>query len=92
MKLIDNIQWYNKNTRSLLVQNRLSLEKHEPENADQFWKTTVVEGISGILTFGFVLYVVLKNAGNIGTLKQQQVDLVMKSDISYPMSAKLLPI
>ena len=54
--------------------------------------TTVVEGISGILTFGFVLYVVLKNAGNIGTLKQQQVDLVMKSDISYPMSAKLLPI
>jgi hypothetical protein len=30
----NTFMWFYKNTRSLLVQTRLSLEKHEPENAD----------------------------------------------------------
>jgi|APSaa5957512535_1039671.scaffolds.fasta_scaffold155340_2 hypothetical protein len=28
------LQWYYRNTRSLMVETRISLEKHEPENAD----------------------------------------------------------
>lgn len=62
--------WFYKNTRSLLSETRLSLEKHEPENADQHWKTTVTELSTGFLTIGFILYIVLKNSNNIGRLKQ----------------------
>jgi len=53
--------WYNKNRRSLLVQAKVSLEKHEPENADQHWKQTVVEAFVGFTTIFFVMYVILTN-------------------------------
>ena len=68
--MIETYVWFWKNTRSLLVQTRLSLEKHEPENASEHWKTTVTDGISGIFALVFVLYIVFKNADNIGKLKQ----------------------
>jgi hypothetical protein len=44
------------------------------------------------LTFAFVFYIVYKNLDNLGQLKQQQVDLIMNSQLSYPMSFNLLPI
>lgn len=69
MRFFETFLWFYRNTRSLLVETRLSLEKHEPENADQHWKTTVSELTTGFFALGFVIYIVGKNADNIGKLK-----------------------